>query len=864
MKFGPVALLLLCSPACSIQADHSGKPEDATSDGLVPSPMDDIARFESRHPPETKPDPGFSEDDVPRCLPDCDGKECGDDGCGGDCGFCGGEGKECFEGLCYETLTSCGDGICQSWEDASLCLEDCPCKMSCSGSCHDACVKWCGACETGSVCLPGGCRQLGTCFDRTYGPLHSAGSAVAALSDGGYAVAGSVQTAEGYDLLVLRLDPDGEPLWERVYDRTPMDRGVAVREADGGELLVAARSAPVGEVEQPPEVWILRLDPDGALVWEDGIVLAMDTPGTPVRVDGEEGFVIIAGGPRIVRVSPQGEVIEEIVFSAPPEVKFNTVARGTSGTCWVTGAEASGSYDPSDEWVARVDATGEVAWSGTFGGEWTEGLAAIAADPSGGVVAAGSISENEYSSYGWAFRLGPDDAQDWVTVFEDSKHQYIHSLLLADDDAWWIGGRGFLARLGPDGTLRWDDPNARAIAGMDILPQGGVVTVDGTKDRIHVAVRTGAQPWEAVLGGPEDDFVGGVAVSDDGQVGVAGTVFDDGGQGFDVRVAVHDVAGDLLWDQTLGGTGDDRAAAVLSLPNSGWLAAGHTSSEGAGGRDGWLIRLDGAGEVLWDTTFGGVSLDRFHTLAQVGDGTFVAVGETASSGAGNTDLWFVHVASDGAVLHETVLGGEGEDRGRVVRSDPAGSFLVAGERAGQGTGLPELWILRLDVTGAVVSQSLSSVDAPQVPLALLPMADGWVVSTELLLPDAGDPEAALRRVGLDGEVLWEKNVLEWQSPPGQGERVLALDLLPDGSIVAVGRSLVSGAHVDGFVRGLDPNSGVTQWEWIFGGGDDDGIAAVSCGPDGRCAFAGFTASRGVGGKDLWVIHPRPPRTDVCN
>jgi len=40
------------------------------------------------------------------CVPDCDGKECGDDGCGGSCGGCG-EGMTCVGGAC----------LCNSFED---------------------------------------------------------------------------------------------------------------------------------------------------------------------------------------------------------------------------------------------------------------------------------------------------------------------------------------------------------------------------------------------------------------------------------------------------------------------------------------------------------------------------------------------------------------------------------------------------------------------------------------------------------------------------------------------------------------------------------------------------------------------------
>jgi len=63
------------------------------------------------------------------CLPDCEGKECGDDGCGGTCGECAG------------SLDVCIDGVC-------TCEPDCEGK-ECG---PDGCGGDCGECDDGDVC----------------------------------------------------------------------------------------------------------------------------------------------------------------------------------------------------------------------------------------------------------------------------------------------------------------------------------------------------------------------------------------------------------------------------------------------------------------------------------------------------------------------------------------------------------------------------------------------------------------------------------------------------------------------------------------------------------------------------------------
>ena len=59
------------------------------------------------------------------CLPQCAGKTCGPNGCGGICGMCGG-GKACTdEGTCVALGPVCGNGMCEAGETAENCGQDC-------------------------------------------------------------------------------------------------------------------------------------------------------------------------------------------------------------------------------------------------------------------------------------------------------------------------------------------------------------------------------------------------------------------------------------------------------------------------------------------------------------------------------------------------------------------------------------------------------------------------------------------------------------------------------------------------------------------------------------------------------------------
>ena len=104
--------------------------------------------------------------DCAACTPECDGRECGDNGCGGTCGTCS-PGSTCNdEGTC-ETICvpqcdgrECGDdgcgGSCGTCDGE--CTSDGQCEGACVPSCTDrecggdGCGGSCGTCDDGLSC----------------------------------------------------------------------------------------------------------------------------------------------------------------------------------------------------------------------------------------------------------------------------------------------------------------------------------------------------------------------------------------------------------------------------------------------------------------------------------------------------------------------------------------------------------------------------------------------------------------------------------------------------------------------------------------------------------------------------------------
>lgn len=108
------------------------------------------------------------------CTPQCAGAVCGKDGCGGSCGTCP-AGQVCAGGKCVAqpcipqcTARQCGDGGCPDQPDAcGVCPPGQTCSMwgqclGCVGQCagkecgDDGCGNPCGTCQAGKICNASG------------------------------------------------------------------------------------------------------------------------------------------------------------------------------------------------------------------------------------------------------------------------------------------------------------------------------------------------------------------------------------------------------------------------------------------------------------------------------------------------------------------------------------------------------------------------------------------------------------------------------------------------------------------------------------------------------------------------------------
>lgn len=210
----------------------------------------------------------------------------------------------------------------------------------------------------------------------------------------------------------------------------------------------------------------------------------------------------------------------------------------------------------------------------------------------------------------------------------------------------------------------------------------------------------GTVAWQRIWNGSTIHGRTAVAADAAGSVFVTGFTTANGG---DAVILKFDAAGRLLWERTWGGSQSDSGTAIATAADGSAYIAGSTTSFGPSSGGLFVVKFDGAGNLVWQKISDNASGD---AVAVGADGSVYAAGSTIRGADFATfDILVVKLTAAGAeTWRHTYSAGEVVDaRGRMAAA-PDGSIVLAGAiqaRKGGIIGIAPL-IVKLDPAGNLV------------------------------------------------------------------------------------------------------------------------------------------------------------------
>jgi len=156
-------------------------------------------------------------------------------------------------------------------------------------------------------------------------------------------------------------------------------------------------------------------------------------------------------------------------------------------------------------------------------------------------------------------------------------------------------------------------------------------------------------------------------------------------------VVKTDSLGNIEWQRTYGGSVWETPGDIYQTSDGGYLFGTATSSNDGdvtgnhGGDDYWIVRLDTAGNILWQKCFGSTILDNLIGISLTNDNGVIASGWSNGSDGdmtnnyGGTDVWVIKVDSAGNLEWQGNFGGSEWDTGGKPFQTSDGGFVVCAE-----------------------------------------------------------------------------------------------------------------------------------------------------------------------------------------
>jgi Secretion system C-terminal sorting domain len=370
-----------------------------------------------------------------------------------------------------------------------------------------------------------------TIFQKVFGgTAMDEGRSVNQTSDGGYFIAGTTTSygAGGRDILVIKTTEAGDTVWTKTFGgASDNEYGFCAQPtSDGGYIISGVASS---FADFAGDIYLIKLNTDGDTIW--------------TKTYGGIGY---EWGASVQQTSDDGYII-----------------------CGQTPAFGAGGFDT---YLIKLNATGEITWTKTYGGSAQELGFTVQQTSDGGYLIAG-LTDSFGAGANDFYLVKTDEIGTlvWSKTYGESGTESSIVALQTSDGGYIIGGttENTLGPLGPNMCL---------------------IKTNSTGDTL----------WSKQYGGSLIDECYGVRQTLDGGYIMSGKSFSFSTSGdYDAYIIKVNGAGDTQWSKTYGesgsGAANDIGYSIQQTTDGGYIIAGE-SVLGAGIKNAYLIKTDANGQ----------------------------------------------------------------------------------------------------------------------------------------------------------------------------------------------------------------------------------------------------------------------------
>jgi hypothetical protein len=413
-----------------------------------------------------------------------------------------------------------------------------------------------------------------------------------------------------------------------------------------------------------------------------------------------------------------------------------------------------------------------------------------------------------------------------------------------------------------------------------------------------------AKQWDAAFGGTGEDQLriivpapdGGYLLAGESSSPASGDKTEPNRGGNDFWVVKIDAAGTRVWDKSFGGGGTEYLASAIATSDGGYLLGG-TSTSGASGdksepsrgdSDIWIVKIDAAGNKLWDKTFGGSNGDGLGSIFQTPEGGYLlggfsnspVSGDRTAPFLGGNDAWLIHIDATGNKLWDKAYRQSFYAFAYPLTSlapSPDGGYLLGGDGN---------WIIKIDAAGNQLWEKIYRDNSGNWLSTIIPAPDGgYLLAGTTFLEDCEErpygkdicfelTDFQIIKIDAVGNQVWSKTFGGGAIRGGAEQWLTSAILTADGGYLLAGHSSSTVGEgyrtepgrgvIDYWLVKVD-GSGNKMWDKTFGGTEADYLYSVVQTPDrgyllGGTSYSPASADKTAGKRgftDFWIVKTTP-------
>jgi hypothetical protein len=289
----------------------------------------------------------------------------------------------------------------------------------------------------------------------------------------------NAKTFDYADYWVMKLDVNGNKIWDKVIGGNLNDYlNTMIVTSDGGILLVGWSGSNVGfdksqSTQASMDAWVVKLDANGNKLWDktfggfgiDNLNAVQETSDGGFILGGTvqlSGNIFSQGGYGgydywVLKLNSSGNEVWSKVFGGSKDDKLTSVCQASDGGYIVGGYSSSEknnnkSQDPiggEDYWVLKLNSNGNKEWDKVFGGTGNDLLNSVQQTFEGGFILGGNsasligFDKSEAPRGGsdfWILKIDVSGNKIWDKTIGGNMNDELYSVQQTSDGNFILGG----------------------------------------------------------------------------------------------------------------------------------------------------------------------------------------------------------------------------------------------------------------------------------------------------------------------------------------------------------------------------------------------------------------------------------------